>query len=130
MRITYVLIAAAALTGCASEPTTPVSESPKAPAPAAPVSPAAKTVATEPVAKTDSAASASNEFQPPAGYQKKTKGKSTVYCRSDTPVGTRFATEYCYTQSDLERMETSRNSIRQEVDRARRTCVGTGCGGG
>jgi hypothetical protein len=130
MRFTYILIAAAALAGCASEPTKQVSESPKAPAVAAPVSPAAKTGTTGTVAKTDSATSASNEFQPPAGYQKKTKGKSTVYCRSDTPVGTRFATEYCYTQSDLERMETSRNSIRQEVDRARRTCVGTGCGGG
>jgi type IV pilus biogenesis protein CpaD/CtpE len=130
MRFTYILIAAAVLAGCASEPTKQVAESPKATPAAAPVSPAARTVETEPVARTDSAVPASNEFQPPAGYQKKTKGKSTVYCRSDTPVGTRFATEYCYTQSDLERMEASRGSIRQEVDRARRTCVGTGCGGG
>ena len=130
MRFTYVLIAAAALAGCASEPTKQASESPKAPAAAAPVSPAAATSATQPVAKSDAAAPASKEFQPPAGYQKKTKGKSTVYCRSDTPVGTRFPTEYCYTQADLERMEASRSNIRQEVDRARRTCTGAGCGGG
>ena len=130
MRFTYVLIAAAALAGCASEPSKQVSESPKAPAAAAPVSPAAKSTATQPVAKADAAASASNEFQPPAGYQKKTKGTTTVYCRSDTPVGTRFPTEYCYTQGDLERMEASRSNIRQEVVRARRTCTGAGCGGG
>ena len=130
MRFTYVLIAAATLAGCASEPTKQVSESPKAPVAAAPVSPTAKTTATQPVAKSDAAAPASKEFQAPAGYQKKTKGTTTVYCRSDTPVGTRFPTEYCYTQSDLERMEASRGSIRQEVDRARRTCTGTGCGGG
>jgi hypothetical protein len=130
MRFTYVLIAAAALAGCASEPARQAPESPKAPAAAAPVSPAAKTTAAQPVAKSDAAAPASKEFQPPAGYQKKTRGTTTVYCRSDTPVGTRFPTEYCYTQSDLERMEASRGSIRQEVDRARRTCSGAGCGGG
>ena len=130
MRFTYVLIAAAALAGCASEPPKQVSESPKAPAATATVSPAAKTTPALPVAKSDSAAPASKEFQAPAGYQKKTKGTTTVYCRSDTPVGTRFPTEYCYTQSDLERMEASRSSIRQEVDRARRTCTGGGCGGG
>jgi len=130
MRFTYVLIAAAALAGCASEPTKQASESPQAPAAAAPVSPAASTTTTQPVAKGDAAASASKEFQPPAGYQKKTRGTTTVYCRSDTPVGTRFPTEYCYTQSDLERMEASRSNIRQEVDRARRTCTGAGCGGG
>jgi hypothetical protein len=130
MRFTYVLIAAATLAGCASEPTKQVAESPKAPTAAAPVSPAAKTTATQPVAKSDAAAPASKEFQAPAGYQKKTKGTTTVYCRSDTPVGTRFPTEYCYTQSDLERMEASRSNIRQEVDRARRTCTGAGCGGG
>jgi hypothetical protein len=130
MRFTYVLIAAVALAGCASEPTKQEGESPKAPVAAAPVSPAAAAPATAPVAKSGTTAPANNEFQPPAGYQKKTKGKSTVYCRSDTPVGTRFATEYCYSQSDLERMDASRGNIRQEVDRARRTCSGTGCGGG
>jgi hypothetical protein len=129
MRFTYVLIVAAALAGCASEPARQAPESLKAPAAAAPVSPAAKTTAAQPVAKSDAAAPASKEFQPPAGYQKKTKGTTTVYCRSDTPVGTRFPTEYCYTQSDLERMEASRSNIRQEVDRARRTCTGGGCGG-
>jgi type IV pilus biogenesis protein CpaD/CtpE len=130
MRFNYVLIVAVTLAGCASEPAKQVSDAPKAPTAAAPVSSAVSPQATQPVAKTESAAPASGEFRAPAGYQKKTKGKSTVYCRSDTPVGTRFATEYCYTQAELERIESSRSGIRQEVDRARRTCTGGGCGGG
>ena len=129
MRFTYVLIAVTALAGCASEPAKQAS-APSSPAAVAPVATVAATAAKDSAAKADPEASADGASQPPAGYQKKTRGSTTVYCRSDTPVGTRFANEYCYTQADLERMEANRDSIRQEVDRARRTCVGTGCGGG
>jgi hypothetical protein len=129
MRLNYVLITAIALAGCASEPAKQAAEPRSAPAaPAArPVAPA---VAKDPVAKVDPEASDDQGFVAPAGYQKKTKGSTTVYCRSDTPVGTRFATQYCYTQAELKRMEESRANVRQEVDRARRTCTGSGCGGG
>jgi hypothetical protein len=130
MRLTCVLIAVTALAGCASGPSKPVSDPPSVPTVAAPVAPVAPAIANDAAAKADPESAASREFLPPPGYQKKTRGTKTLYCRSDTPVGTRFATEYCYTQSDLERMDASRTSIRQEVDRARRTCVGTGCGGG
>jgi hypothetical protein len=129
MRFTYVLIVVTTLGGCASEPAKQVSSPPSAAA-GAPAAPVVTTAAQKPTEKADPKASASGEYFPPAGYQKKTKGSTTVYCRSDTPVGTRFATEYCYTQTELERMEASRSSIRQDVDRARRTCVGAGCGGG
>ncbi len=134
MRFTYVLIAVTTLAGCASGPAEQVSEPPSAAAaapvaPVAPVAAVAATAAPDPAAKADPEASADRAFQPPAGYRKKTKGSTTVYCRNDTPVGTRFGTEYCYTQAELERMDASRANIRQEVDRARRTCVGAGCGG-
>jgi len=134
MRFAYVLIAVTSLAGCASDPAKQVSEPPRATAapvaPVAPIAPVAATAAQAPTAKVDPEAHADREFQPPAGYRKKTKGSTTVYCRNDTPVGTRFGTEYCYTQAELERMDASRANIRQEVDRARRTCVGAGCGGG
>ena len=81
-------------------------------------------------ATTNATAAASEGYIAPAGYQKKVRGTKTVYCKSDTPVGTRFSKEYCYTQQDLERMEASRSNTAQEVDRARRTCTGGGCGGG
>jgi len=128
MRFTYVLIAVTTLAGCASDPAKQVSEPPSSAAAASAASVAA-TSAQDPTGKADAKASAGGEYSPPPGYQKKTRGSTTVYCRSDTPVGTRFATQYCYTEAELERMEASRANIRQEVDRARRTCTGAGCGG-
>jgi hypothetical protein len=130
-----LIIVAAAVTACASEPSRDAAQvSP--PAVPAPVSAPARVSAAEPTGMPASdaapaAASATTEgYVAPAGYQKKTRGTKTVYCKSDTPVGTRFAKEYCYTQADLERMEASRTNTRQEIDRARRTCTGGGCGGG
>jgi hypothetical protein len=125
-----LLLVAAAMAGCASEPSQQVatrspSTSPAplaAPAPAAPAAPAVAAAAAIPAE--------GGAFNPPPGYQKKMRGTSTVYCKSDTPVGTRFAKEYCYTQQDLERMEASRGNTVQEVERARKTCIGPGCGGG
>jgi hypothetical protein len=129
MRKLLALIAAATLTACASDPApknaAPVAAS--APAPAAASAPASAS-ATSPVAAKP--ATATGEFVPPAGYKVKKRGETTVYCKVDTPVGTRFGTEYCYTRSDLERIEASRVNTRQEVERARRTCTGGGCGGG
>jgi hypothetical protein len=124
MRMIPILMAAAMLTGCASDPTTkpePVA-APGASMPATISAPA-------PAAATADKAS-SGQFVAPAGYKVKKRGDATVYCKVETPVGTRFGTEYCYTQSDLERMEASRVNVRQEVERTRRTCTGGGCGGG
>jgi len=130
MRKFYLLMVVAALAACASEPSQQAapagpSTSPApvaAPAPSAPAAPVAAVTAATP---TESGA-----YNPPAGYQKRQRGTKTVYCKSDTPVGTRFSKEYCYSQQDLERMEASRTNTMQEVERARRTCTGGGCGGG
>ena len=130
MRIAYVLIASISLVGCASGPATQGAASPTAAAVAAPVPASPAPAALAATERANPEAVASKDFVAPAGYQRRERGTTTVYCRSDTPVGTRFAKEYCYTQADLERMEASRSNIRQEVDRARRTCTGGGCGGG
>jgi hypothetical protein len=153
MRSILALIAVAPLTALASEsaplPGTaasqqsasavvaaPVQEQATIPAPAANSSaataPAAVSAAESaaPAAAADAAAAASRDFTAPAGYRKKTFGDKTRYCRSDTPVGTRFAKEYCYSQADLERMEANKRTLQQEVERNRRTCAGGGCAGG
>jgi hypothetical protein len=122
------MILSTALIGCASGPETKVSDSPASVAAVAPEEAAATTARAAEKAAPGTAAD--TEFVPPAGYQRKKRGATTVYCRSDTPVGTRFAKEYCYTQADLERLEANRTNVRQDVDRARRTCTGGGCGGG
>jgi hypothetical protein len=128
MRITYLLIAAATLVGCASGPAKQASQ-PSSTAAVVPVESVAEKASKDSTVKVEPATPAVAEYLPPPGYQKKTKGSTTVYCRSDTPVGTRFATEYCYTQADLERMDASRANMRREVDRTRRICTGGGCGG-
>jgi hypothetical protein len=135
MRIFYLLAAAAVLSACASEPVhEPARSTPPAPVAAPEVAgvpasaSAVATIAT--LEKPESPSSTEGEFVPPAGYKVKKRGNSTVYCKTDTPIGTRFGNEYCYTQSDLERMEASRVYTKQDVDRARRTCTGGGCGGG
>jgi hypothetical protein len=130
MRIALALIAVATVAACASGPVQQASSPNPSQAVSAPVKAAAPVAATaapsaaEPIAATD------GEFSAPAGYQKRNRGGTTVYCKSETPIGTRFANEYCYTQADLERMEASRVNLKQEVDRTRRTCTGGGCGGG
>jgi hypothetical protein len=130
MRKLYPLLVAVAMTACASDPASkaaPASQ-PAAPTPVAASAPAAPAAPEQTVAA--ESATESGVYIAPAGYQKKVRGSKTLYCKSDTPVGTRFAKEYCYTQQDLERMEASRSNSVQDVERARRTCTGGGCGGG
>jgi invasion protein IalB len=70
------------------------------------------------------------EFRTPAGYKKKKKGDQTMYCKSQTPIGTRFPTEYCYTQNQLERIEKSKQGMQDDVAMRQRACTtGSACGG-
>ena len=119
-------------------------EAPAAPAPAAapaaaeaepvaaPASPApAASAVAAPAAAAPVAAPAAEEFKPPSGYKKKTRDGQQVYCRNETPIGTRFPTEYCFTQADLERIDKNKRSI--QMDHATRTkmcSTGAACGGG
>jgi hypothetical protein len=84
----------------------------------------AGTVATAAPAPGDTA-----PFKAPAGYTKKTAGDRTVYCRKETPVGTRFATEYCFTEEQLQRIEKSGQGMRDDVARRQKTCSGAACMG-
>jgi hypothetical protein len=128
MRIVYSLIAVATVSACASGP--PQQDSTPRPPQAASEPAKAAAPAAVPVVPAEPTTAASGEFVAPAGYQTRHRGKTTVYCKSETPIGTRFAKEYCYTQADLERMEASKVNLKQEVERTRRTCTGGGCGGG
>ena len=113
--------------GPVATPTAPVAEpaaAPQAPAPAA-------SAVDAPAAAASVAAPVAEEFKPPSGYKKKTRDGRHVYCRSETPVGTRFPTEYCFTQTDLERIEKNKRSM--QLDHATRTkmcTTGSACSGG
>ena len=62
------------------------------------------------------------EFKPPPGYRTKTPGDQTVYCRKDTISGSRFGTEKCYTEEQLEQKAAENEAARQEVERSTRVC--------
>ena len=98
---------------------------------AAPTGQADAAVDTRQALAGEATAPGGTQFVPPAGYQKRSHEGKTVYCKSETPVGTRFSRRYCFTQDQLERIEANRRNVQREVDRARRTCVAAGpyCGG-
>ena len=97
----------------------PLAEPPAAPS--APV-PAASAVAA-PAAAAPVAARVAEEFRPPSGYKKKTRDGTQVYCRKETQVGTRFLTEYCFTQNDLERIDKIKRSIQQDHSTRTKMCT-------
>ena len=105
---------------------------PTSPAPAATPSntPQTKTPATTAAATTS--AGPSPDLLKTArqeGYQVKVRRGTTYFCKSITPLGTRFATENCYNQDQLEmvleKQQAQRDALQQNV------CAGGGaCGGG
>jgi hypothetical protein len=40
-------------------------------------------------------------LQPPPGFRPKKRGDVVVYCRKETPLGSRFPAEKCYDQAGL-----------------------------
>jgi hypothetical protein len=62
-------------------------------------------------------------FKVPAGYQAKTRGKKTVYCRKSMESGTRFSQERCFSEEQLRAMETSREEEQAKFDQTRKVCA-------
>jgi hypothetical protein len=129
------LIVCAGIAACSSQPrqdspaAAPVAAAQPAPAPES--QPAATVAAREEESAAATAGATKDEkFRAPAGYKVKSKGGGTVYCKSETPVGTRFATEYCFTEAQLERIEKNKRSIQEDHAQRTRTCAGASCSGG
>lgn len=131
MRELLLLVAAVVITGCASGDTSVA----RSPPPAQSVAAGRATQGTTSVAVSERAEEGSETaaapFVPPAGYHRRIRNGKTVFCKTETPVGTRFSRQYCFTEEELERIEANRRNVQREVDRARRNCVAAGsyCGG-
>jgi hypothetical protein len=68
-------------------------------------------------------------FRIPPGFRTKTRGERTVYCRSDTVSGSRFAKEQCFTEEQLKQKAADNEAARQEVERSLRVCsTAANCG--
>lgn len=61
-------------------------------------------------------------FVPPDGWRPKKRGKFTVYCRKETPRGTRIPTEVCYDEDGIRAMLAAQTEDRERVDQMRRVC--------
>lgn len=77
------------------------------------------------------AMAAAQEFKVPPGFRQKTRGKHTVYCRKEKPIGTRFDTETCYDEQGLRDYVRAQQEDQAMMDKTRRICAGQGavCGG-
>jgi hypothetical protein len=47
----------------------------------------------------------------------------TVYCRDIVHVGSRFPTEHCFTQADIERIEKRSKTMQEDFAQRTRMCT-------
>ena len=122
------------LTACAAAPTEPAAKAPTASpaatvaaAPAAPHASAAGATATVPVAASVAAADAEQPAVAKAkpGYTLTKQNGAVVYCRRETPTGSRRPVQTCYTPDQLEAIEQATREAQDSMDRQRNS---SGCG--
>ena len=136
-RYRLALVLLAALAGCAGQPrpTTPAAKAIPAsgtdPAAAATSATAGGVAATTaaPAATTASAVTAATasttagtadpKFKPPSGWSTRVKNGETVYCRSDSAVGSRIPVKYCLSQGDLQELLSRQKLSKEELERVR-----------
>ncbi len=58
----------------------------------------------------------------PPGFKVKKRGKHTLYCKTDTPLGTRFKSETCYDEPNMRAYMLALQENKSDVDRIRSTC--------
>lgn len=75
-----------------------------------------------PPAQATTPESKAEAFVPPDGWRPKKRGKFTVYCRKETPRGTRIPTEICYDEEGIHAMLAAQAEDRERVDQLRRVC--------
>ena len=71
--------------------------------------------------------SATAESRP--GFRTRTRKGETVFCRSETPTGSRMSVENCYTATQLDQMETAAASMKDSINKTRTPCTGQACNG-
>lgn len=104
---------------CLSLPAWATESAPATAAPVATPAPAASAATTSQPAKPADAATTKGKSDAiervPAGYKVKVIDGETRYCRKSTPIGTRFPTEVCMTESQYVEAMRNQDSMRQEL---------------
>ena len=64
------------------------------------------------------------------GYRARTRGRETVWCRTETPTGSRMPVENCYTGAQLDAMTMDAETIKDSINHTRSQCAGPSCANG
>lgn len=65
---------------------------------------------------------ADQELKLPPGFKKVKRGKYTLYCKKETPLGTRFKTDKCFDEAGMRDYILALEQTKGDVDRIRSTC--------
>ena len=57
----------------------------------------------------------------PPGFKVKKRGKFTLYCKAETPLGTRFESETCY-DAQMRDYLAAQQENKRDIERVRNTC--------
>ena len=87
--------------------------------------PAAQPAQTETTAKAETSEE-EIAFKPLPGYRPKRVDGAQVWCQKTVVLGSKFAKEYCVTETQMRDMIRSRQSMREDLGQ-RRPCAGGGC---
>lgn len=64
----------------------------------------------------------SENFRPPPEFRTRKHGDSTVYCRKEVHIGSRFEDWVCYTEAHLKALLERQKSMQDEIGSRQRTC--------
>jgi hypothetical protein len=77
----------------------------------------------QPVAASAAVANADKEeLRLPPGFKPRKRGKYVFYCRTETPLGTRFKSETCFDADQIRDYLIALQENKANVDRIRATC--------
>lgn len=67
-------------------------------------------------------ADAEEELKLPPGWKKTKRGKHTLYCKTEAPMGTRLKSTTCYDRDNMRNYILALQENKSDVDRIRSTC--------
>jgi hypothetical protein len=72
--------------------------------------------------KSAAAAAEPEEIRLPPGFKPRKRGKFTLYCKTDTAIGTRFKSETCLDADQIRDYLIAMQENKSDIDRIRATC--------
>jgi hypothetical protein len=64
------------------------------------------------------------------GYRARQRGGETVWCRTETPTGSRMPVENCYSAAQLDAIDADAETMKDSINSTRQRCSGASCSNG